>query len=93
MGFALLAVLLATAAASTEPTWHLPLQLYSLHEHTTETELANNTLGLGAMCVTEDNWLAGAGIFRNSVARIAGYAYIGKQWPVGRVLVGRHQPA
>ncbi len=71
-----------------EPTWHLSLQLYSLHEHTTETDLTNSTPGLGVMRVTADNWIAGAGIFRNSLARTAGYAYVGKEWPVGKVLVG-----
>ena len=40
------------------------------------------------MRVTENHWIAGAGIFRNSLARTAGYAYVGKEWPVGKVLVG-----
>ena len=84
----LLAALLATAASAAEPTWHLSLQLYSLHEHTTQTTLTNNTPGLGVMRVTDDNWLAGAGIFRNSLARTAGYVYIGKEWAVGKILVG-----
>jgi len=84
----LLALFLATAASAAEPTWHLSLQLYSLHEHTNEIELTNNTPGIGVMRVTDNNWLAGAGIFRNSLARTAGYAYIGKEWPIGRVLVG-----
>ncbi|MDI1248504.1 MAG: hypothetical protein PSV13_06435, partial [Lacunisphaera sp.] len=72
MRFALLAALLATAAAAAEPTWHLSLQLYSLHEHTTQENLTNNTPGLGVLRVTENHWLAGAGIFRNSIARTAG---------------------
>ena len=75
-------------SGAAEPTWHLSLQLYSLHEHTTQNDLTNNTPGLGVMRVTENNWIAGAGIFRNSLARTAGYAYVGKEWPVGRVLVG-----
>jgi len=83
------AILFAVARLpATEPTWHLSLQLYSLHEHTTQTDLTNNTPGLGVIRVTEDNWLAGAGIFRNSLARTAGYAYVGKEWPVGKILVG-----
>ncbi len=86
--FLLLALCLAATAVAAEPTWHLSLQLYSLHEHTTETDLTNNTPGLGLMRVTENNWIAGAGIFRNSLARTAGYAYVGKEWPVGKVLVG-----
>src|SRR5258708_19137348 len=40
------------------------------------------------MGVTDDHWLAGAGIFRNRLARPAGYAYLGKEWAVGKVLVG-----
>ena len=84
-----LAFLLATVAAAAEPTWHLSLQLYSLHEHTTQTDLTNNTPGIGIMRVTEDNWLAGAGVFRNSLARTAGYAYVGKEWAVNRP--GRHR--
>lgn len=88
MRLALLAALLVTFARAAEPTWHLSLQLYSLHEHTSAVNLTNNTPGLGVMRVTDDNWLAGAGIFRNSLARTAGYAYLGKQWPVGKVRVG-----
>jgi hypothetical protein len=88
MRFALLTALLAISASAAEPTWHLSLQLYSLHEHTSAVELTNNTPGIGVMRVTDDNWLAGAGIFRNSLARTAGYAYLGKEWPVGKVLIG-----
>jgi len=88
MRFLLLILCLVAAATAAEPTWHLSLQLGSLHEHTTETDLTNNTPGLGLMRVTENNWIAGAGIFRNSLARTAGYAYLGKEWPVGKVLVG-----
>ncbi|MSU47474.1 MAG: hypothetical protein EXS42_10290 [Lacunisphaera sp.] len=83
------AILLAAARlAAAEPTWHLSLQLYSLHEHTSAVDLTNNTPGLGIMRVTEDHWLAGAGIFRNSLARTAGYVYLGKQWPLGKVRAG-----
>ena len=84
------AVILLAAArlAAAEPTWHLSLQLYSLHEHTSAIDLTNSTPGLGVLRVTEDNWLAGAGIFRNSLARTAGYVYLGKQWPLGKVRVG-----
>jgi len=88
MRFLLSAFLLVLTARAAEPTWHLSLQLGSLHEHTTETDLTNNTPGLGLMRVTENHWIAGAGIFRNSLARTAGYAYVGKEWPVGKVLVG-----
>jgi hypothetical protein len=83
-----LALALATTVVAAEPTWHLSLQLHSLHEHTSETDLTNNTPGLGLMRVTENHWIAGAGIFRNSLARTAGYAYVGKEWPVGKILVG-----
>lgn len=88
MRLVLLAALLVTTVSAAEPTWHLSLQLSSLHEHTTEVDLTNNTPGLGVLRVTEDHWLAGAGIFRNSLARLAGYAYIGKQWPMGKIYVG-----
>ncbi|MBA4136781.1 MAG: hypothetical protein C0518_05640 [Opitutus sp.] len=76
------------AAAATEPTWHLTMQLHSFHEHTTRDNLTNHTPGLGVMRRTETHWLAGAGIFRNSIGRTAGYGYVGKQWPLGRVLAG-----
>ncbi len=88
MRFVLLALCLAATATAAEPTWHLSLQLHSLHEQTSETDLTDNTPGLGLMRVTENHWIAGAGIFRNSLARTAGYAYVGKEWPVGKVLVG-----
>ena len=88
MRLALFAALLVTTVSAAEPTWHLSLQLYSLHEHTSHVDLTNNTPGLGVMRVTDDHWLAGAGIFRNSLARTAGYAYLGKQWPVGKIYLG-----
>lgn len=77
----------ALSVGAAEPTWHLSLQAYSLHEHTTQTKLTNSTPGIGLMYRTDD-WFAGAGVFRNSLARTAGYAYVGRQWPVGRVQVG-----
>lgn len=86
---ALLAALVSGLACSAaEPTWHLTMQLYSLHEHTKRDELTNETPGLGVMRRTENLWLAGAGVFRNSIGRTAGYGYVGKQWRVGRVLAG-----
>lgn len=85
---ALFFVVLASVASAAEPSWHLSLQLYSLHEHTTQDDLTNHTPGLGLIRRTEDHWLAGGGIFRNSLGRTAGYGYLGKQWPVGAVLVG-----
>jgi hypothetical protein len=75
MRLLLLALSLAATAAAAEPTWHLSLQLHSLHEHTSETDLTNNTPGLGLMRVTENHWIAGAGIFRNSLARTAGVTH------------------
>jgi len=80
--------LLAATAASAAPSWHLSLQLYSLHEHTRQDDLTNNTPGLGVLRRTDTDWLAGAGIFRNSLGRTAGYGYVGKQWPVGPVRAG-----
>lgn len=82
------ALLLPLACSATQPTWHLTLQLYSLHEHTAQDDLTNETPGIGLMRRTETHWLAGAGIFRNSIGRTAGYGYVGKQWPLGRVLAG-----
>lgn len=84
---------LASAAhAQTTPSesasWHLTVQLYSLHEHTTRANLTNNTPGLGLMRRTPNHWLAGAGVFRNSLGRTAGYGYVGKQWPLGRIYAG-----
>jgi hypothetical protein len=84
---ALLLVAAATARA-TEATWHLSLQLRSLHEHTSEIELHDDTPGIGLMRVTSNNALAGIGIFRNSLGRNAGYAYLGKQWSLGKIRVG-----
>jgi hypothetical protein len=90
MRFLVLAIALAAGAGASAaaPTWHLTLQLYSLHEHTSRDELTNETPGIGVMRRTSDHWLAGAGVFRNSVGNTAGYGYVGKQWPVGRVLAG-----
>lgn len=82
------ALLLPLAVSATEPTWHLTLQLYSLHENTSQDDLTNETPGIGVMRRTESHWLAGAGVFRNSIRRTAGYGYVGKQWPLGRVLAG-----
>ncbi len=88
MRLLLLAALLVATGSAAEPTWHLSLQVRSLHEQTTEADLTDHTPGIGVIRVTEHHWLAGAGIFRNSLARTAGYAYVGKQWPLGKVQVG-----
>ena len=64
-----------------DPTWHLNVQAYSFHEHTTEDYLWNTTPGAG-LIRRQDNWLLGAGIFRNSIGRWAGYGYGGWQYPV-----------
>jgi hypothetical protein len=86
--FGLAAILaMAGTVRASDPTWHLSVQTYSLHEHTSEIELHNTTPGLGLLR-RQDGWLAGAGVFRNSVGRWAGYGYGGYQWPVGPVLVG-----
>lgn len=88
MRFLLLAFLLTARAHAAEPSWHLSLQLYSLHEHTDEIDLTDHTPGVGVMRVTPGHWLAGAGVFRNSLARTAGYAYVGKQWRFGKIQAG-----
>jgi hypothetical protein len=84
---ALAIVALLASARANAPTWHLSLQAYSFHEHTSEIELHNTTPGIGLLR-RQDRWLAGAGVFRNSVGRWAGYGYGGYQWPVGPVLAG-----
>lgn len=84
----LLFVVLTGSLAAAEPTWHLSLQVYSLHEHTRQDDLTNNTPGVGLVRRTPEHWLAGAGVFRNSLGRTAGYGFVGKQWPAGRVLLG-----
>lgn len=76
---------LATRAA--EPTWHVAVQTYSFHEHTTETDLHNTTPG-GGLIRRQDNWLLGAGVFRNSIGRWAGYGYGGYQWPLWQTRAG-----
>lgn len=78
----LLVVLFARANLAAAPaTWHLTVQTYSFHEHTSETYLYNTTPGVGVIR-RHDNWLEGAGIFRNSVGRWAGYGYVGWQAPL-----------
>lgn len=84
----LLLCCLALPLSASEPTWHLTAQLYSWHEHTTQTDLTNNTPGLGILRRSPENYMLGAGVFRNSLGRTAGYAYVGKQWPLSRLLVG-----
>ena len=69
------------AARGGEPTWYLNAQAYSFHEHTSETDLHNTTPGVGVIR-RHDHWLEGAGVFRNSIGRWAGYCYIGWQKPL-----------
>jgi hypothetical protein len=84
VGMLLLATALLCSAHAADPTWHLNVQTYSFHEHTTETYLHNTTPGLG-LIRRQEEWLQGAGIFRNSVGRWAGYGYIGWQASVGKL--------
>ncbi|MBI2512998.1 MAG: hypothetical protein HYV96_13545 [Opitutae bacterium] len=84
----LLACAIAASAPAAESTWHLTAQLYSFHEHTTQDDLTNTTPGLGVLRRSTENFMLGAGVFRNSLGRTAGYAYVGKQWPLRRILVG-----
>jgi hypothetical protein len=79
--------LLAGAGRASTPTFHLTVQTYSFHEHTDEADLHNTTPGLGVIR-RQDNWLAGAGVFRNSIGRWAGYGYGGYQFPFGRLPAG-----
>jgi hypothetical protein len=82
-------VLLAgtSTARAAAPTWHLNAQAYSFHEHTTKDHLHNTTPGLG-LIRRHDNWLEGAGVFRNSVGRWAGYGYVGYQYPIAQFTAG-----
>lgn len=83
-----LGLLGATASLrANDASWHLNVQAYSFHEHTTETDLHNTTPGLGVIR-REGNWLAGAGVFRNSIGRWAGYGYGGYQVPIGNLPAG-----
>ena len=75
------------AATAPDPTWHLNVQAYSFHEHTSETYLHNTTPGLG-LIRRHEKWLEGAGVFRNSIGRWAGYGYIGWQAPLGKLPAG-----
>src|SRR5438132_885289 len=72
------------ANSSHVATWWLSAQVYSFHEHTSETYLHNTTPGLGVIR-RHDDWLEGAGIFRNSIGRWAGYGYVGWQAPLGKL--------
>ena len=69
------------------PTWHLNVQAYSFHEHTTQDYLYNTTPGVG-LIRREGNWLVGAGVFRNSIGRWAGYGYGGWQYPLAHFAAG-----
>src|SRR5437763_1029820 len=83
-----LLLLFVAAGARAEPaTWHLNVQTYSFHEHTSETYLHNTTPGIG-LIRRDGDWLAGAGVFRNSIGRWAGYGYGGWQYPFGHFNTG-----
>lgn len=85
--FALLGLLWALSSRGATPSWHATVQTYSFHEHTTETELHNTTPGVG-LIRRQENWLLGAGVFRNSIGRWAGYGYGGYQFPVAEMPAG-----
>ncbi len=76
-----------TTAHAAAPTWHLNVQAYSFHEHTTQDYLYNTTPGIG-LIRRQGNWLLGAGVFRNSIGRWAGYGYGGYQWPLFKTRAG-----
>lgn len=84
---ALLAVCCPRTARAADASWHLNLQAYSFHEHTTQDYLYNTTPGAGVIR-RQDNWLLGAGVFRNSIGRWAGYAYGGWQYPIAQLDAG-----
>ena len=83
--FALIGLLVP--ARADEAAWYLAVQTYSFHEHTSDQYLYNTTPGIGVLR-RQDNWLLGAGVFRNSIGNWAGYGYGGYQWPLGPVRVG-----
>lgn len=88
LGLVVLAVLPSVALnAANDPTWHLSAQAYSFHEHTTKDYLYNTTPGIG-LIRRHDNWLEGAGVFRNSIGRWAGYGYVGWQYPLAEFAAG-----
>ena len=88
MRFALLLLLVPFSGLhAADPTWHLNLQAYSFHEHTTQDYLYNTTPGAG-LIRRQDNWLVGTGVFRNSIGRWAGYGYGGYQFPVAQLAAG-----
>lgn len=76
-----------SAGSAADASWWLDVQTYSFHEHTSEVDLHNTTPGIGVLR-RQDGWLAGAGVFRNSLGRWAGYGYGGYQWPVGPLRLG-----
>jgi hypothetical protein len=77
----LLSVACAGLAAQTpDTTWHLNVQTYSFHPKADDVNLHNTTPGLGVIRRQAD-WFQGAGIFRNSIGRWAGYGYLGWQHP------------
>jgi hypothetical protein len=86
LGFLLTVPATAQQVRSTEPSWHLTLQAWSFHERGA-VGVRDDTFGLGVMR-RQNDWLAGAGGFRNSVGRWAGYGYVGYQYPFRRVRVG-----
>lgn len=67
-------------------TWHLAVQTYSWHEGGAQG-VHDWTPGIGLMR-RQGPWLAGAGLFRNSLGREAGFAYVGWQKPFRRVRLG-----
>jgi hypothetical protein len=85
---ALLGGLLWGGGAIAAPTWHVVAHLHSIHESTPDPAITDRTPGLGFMGRTPEHWLLGAGVFRNSLGRTAGYAVGGKQWELGPVRAG-----
>jgi hypothetical protein len=75
---ALLALATPILGQAPERTWHLNIQTYSFHPDTDEQYLHNTTPGIG-LIRRHGEWFEGAGIFRNSIGRWAGYGYLGWQ--------------
>ena len=68
-------------------SWHLAVQTYSWHEPGADEGIRNWTPGIG-LIRRQGDWLAGAGVFRNSIGRYAGFGYVGWQKPIGRFRAG-----
>lgn len=85
---ALVACLPGLHAGDDTATWHLVAHAHSLHADSNDPDITDRTPGIGLMRRTENHWLVGGGVFRNSIGRTSGYFIGGKQWELGPVRAG-----